>query len=351
MSIESTDVTLRKSATVNDTSANGGRMGVAVSVVTTNVKNNVWPDIPLAERIAGSEKYRKLFWHIAPVTTLAATDCLVFLENYKPGDDSVVLMVAATLNAGQVDTQADAVDYTRFYGCAPLDANSSTGATSIDVMVEPGNASGGHEIFKNGDLIRISNKTTLDAAPGSEELLRLAATGGVSWNGNVATLTFAVSGPSCGPLVGTYTTAEGTRVASLHEAGTVEPLMQNWVESGTGTFDEVTYPPIGTSKGSVDDSWTLTFTSSTNYSVTGAVSGSVGSGSVSSDFSPTNTDAGAAYFTIPLLGWGGTWTSGDTVTFDTRPSAIGFWLKRTVPAGAASHVSAPVVPAIIFQSA
>jgi hypothetical protein len=44
----------------------------------------------------------------------------------------------------------------------------------------------------------------------------------------------------------------------------------------------------------------------------------------------------APYFTLNTLGWGGTWTSGNTVSFKTHPAAVPIWLRRTVPASAAS---------------
>ncbi|MBF0213055.1 MAG: hypothetical protein HQM00_05745 [Magnetococcales bacterium] len=347
MAIINTDLTVRKSVTVNDTTSNGGKMGLAASVVTTGSKNNVWPDIPEAERVAGSTRWRKLFIRIAPAVTTLASETRVFLEKHTPGDDTIVLAWAGNRNDSQTDTQAEADDYTTFFGGGDLDANASAGASSITVEVEPGNASSGHAIFHNGDLIRISNKASQSAETGTEEFLRLHASTGVSWSGNVATLTFA-SGVT---LENAYTTSEGTRVQSVIEVGDVQPTITGWTESGSGTFNEATYPVTGSSKGTVEDTWTLTFTSATAFTVTGAATGSVGSGNISGDFSPTNTDASAPYFTISLLGWGGTWTTGDTVSWSTHPSAFGIWLKRVVPAGAASTSADTATLAMACQSA
>ena len=73
-----------------------------------------------------------------------------------------------------------------------------------------------------------------------------------------------------------------------------------------------------------------------DFAVAGDTLGSVGSGNIASNFAPTNPDFGAPYFTLPSAIWGGAWASGETFTFQTHPAALPLWLKRVVPAGAAS---------------
>ncbi|MBF0273478.1 MAG: hypothetical protein HQL98_15625 [Magnetococcales bacterium] len=343
MAILDTDLKLKKSVAVHDGDGNGGRMGGAAAEVTTGVKNNMLPDIPHAERMGGFTRYRKFFVHVAPASNLALAEASLCIERHTPGDD-VVVMMAGT----QTDLQVDAATYTRHYGCAPLNANVSSGATSITVNVEPGNgAGGGREIFKSGDQIRITNRATIDSVTGSEEVVRLADTGGVGWSGTVATLTLA-SGQS---LANAYVAAD-TRVSSLLESGDVAATVSGWGESSVaGTFDETLHPVVASNRGTILQTWTVTFTSATAYGVTGNTIGSVGAGATTANFSPTNTDQSAPYFTLPSAGFGGTWAAGETLTFTTHPATIPFWLKHVGPAGANSYSGNAVTVAVFGQSA
>lgn len=107
-----------------------------------------------------------------------------------------------------------------------------------------------------------------------------------------------------------------------------------WTETSTsGTYDEATYPVLLDNQGTVEDTWTITFTSGSAFTCAGSNEGSVTSGSTGSDFSPVNSATGTEYFTVSSSGWGGTWASGDTVTFSTHPAHRGLWFKEYVPAG------------------
>lgn len=88
--------------------------------------------------------------------------------------------------------------------------------------------------------------------------------------------------------------------------------------AGTGFFDEDD-EPIELVGGDVFDDWTLTFTSPTEFTAVGVVSGDVGSGNTSSDFEPNNPDEGAGYFLIFKEGWTGVWAADDTFRFRTTP--------------------------------
>ncbi|MBF0180714.1 MAG: hypothetical protein HQM03_11895 [Magnetococcales bacterium] len=343
MAIQTSEIKWYKSTIVNDTSGNGGPM--SATEIPDGVKNNVWPDVPQAERGAGSVKYRKTFIKIANDDDLTLLSARVFVETHTPGDDSVVLMAGT-----QSDTQSDATGYTRCYGAGDLDANVLAGDASIAVNVESGNASGASAIFQNGDLIRIADKTSVDAVAGNAEFLRLAASGGVTWNGNKATLTFA-----SGVVAGYAYQASATRVASVLEAGDIKTSFTNWQKSSaSGTYDTTGYPLVGDNIGAIEQTWTITFTSATQYTCAGESVGTVGSGTIGSGaFAPVNPDFGKPYFTLVNTSppWGGTWTSGDSITFKSHPAAVAVWERRTVPAGANSRSGNKVVVAISGESA
>lgn len=88
--------------------------------------------------------------------------------------------------------------------------------------------------------------------------------------------------------------------------------------------------------GTAEQTWTLTFTDATNFTVVGDTIGSVGSGSRSADFAPSNGAVSKPYFTLRTAGWGGTWAAGNTIVWQTHPNAIPIWETRVVPASAAS---------------
>lgn len=74
---------------------------------------------------------------------------------------------------------------------------------------------------------------------------------------------------------------------------------------------------VAAGAGVVDDIWTVVFSSATAYDVYGLVSGDVGNGTISVDFSPDN--GGNPYFTIPggSPHFTGTWATGDIYVFST----------------------------------
>ncbi|MBF0583501.1 MAG: hypothetical protein HQL80_04610 [Magnetococcales bacterium] len=216
MSIVASELKLHAAAVTNDTTANGG--AISGTEIIGGMKNNIWPDVSQAERTAGSVKYRKLFIKVVNAASLALTNARIFIETPTPGDDSIVLMAGTP-----TDTQAEADDYTRFYGAGNLDANISAGVSTLAVNVENGNAATGANIFRDGDLIRVSDKATVDAASGNTEFVRLASSNAVSWTGNKATLTLA-SGVT---LANAYT-ASSTRVASVLEVASIADAQAVW---------------------------------------------------------------------------------------------------------------------------
>ncbi|MBF0628681.1 MAG: hypothetical protein HQL91_10750 [Magnetococcales bacterium] len=342
MAIQSSEIQWYLPQTVHDGPGNGGPL--SARAIPDGVKNNVWPDVSQSERETGSTKYRKTFIKIANDDDLALIAPRIFIETQTPGDDSVVLMAGT-----QTDTQIDALDYTRFYGAGTLDSSLASGDATFDVNVEPGNEGSGHAIFQDGDLIRISDKTSVNAIDGHTEFLRLAASNAVSWNGTLATLTLEE-----GVTVGFDYAALETRVASVLETADIAATISDWHESSlAGTYDESQYPVLGDNIGTIEQNWTLTFTSATQFTCAGHSVGSVGTGSIYNTFAPVNPDFDQPYFTLAggAPPWGGTWAAGQTITWTTHPAAVALWEKRTVPAGANSRSGNKVVVAISGESA
>ena len=321
MSITAEELKYYQAAAVNDTTSNGGVM--SANAIADGVKNNIFPDVSQAERTAGVTRYRKLFYKVASIDDLALINPRVFIEKHTQGEDRVLIFPGT-----QTDTQND-IGAPDLYGAGQLKTDVTVGASSCVVITEDGTDT----IFRNGDLIRISDMNGVDDVSGNEEWIRLDDTSGVSWNGDEATLSFEAGVTLANPYV-----AANTRVTSVIEPSDIGTSLIAWTEtSASGTYDESTYPVILNNIGTVEQNWTLTFTDAINYTVVGDTLGSVGSGSIGGgDFYPDNADFSEPYFTLEDLGWAGTWANGDTITFSTHPAAFPAWLKLMVPPGAAS---------------
>jgi hypothetical protein len=344
MAIQSSELKYYQPTTINDTTSNGGRM--TITEIADGVKNNIWPDVPQGERVNGSTKYRKAFIKVANDDDIILIDPRIFVETHTPGDDRVLIFPGS-----QTDVQGDITGSERLYGSGSLDVDVLAGDTTIDVNTE----SQADGIFQNGDLVRISDKDSVNDANGSVELLLLDPSTGVTWSGDKATLTFA-----SGVTLANGFSAANTKISSVIEPANIEGSWDSWSGStAAGTYDgsspatpPTTNIPVLDSIGSVEQTWTITFSDAVNFSCVGDTLGTVGSGSIGGgDFTPNNADYSKPYFTLPDTGWGGTWANGETITFRTHPAAVAIWEKRVVPPGANSLSANKVIIAITGESA
>ena len=315
MTILQTELEYYKSNVVSSSATNGGRMSANQAI--SGVVNNVWPHVLQAERLTGSTLFRKLFLKVSNDNDETLLSSTVWNDLPTAADDWVVLFVAT-----QRDTEAGITGTERIYGAGNLNTDVTAGGSTIIVDVDDATIVG---IFADGDTIRITDMPDPDSPTGNEELLTI--TGVPSVVGTVITITVT------GTLANAYTTASGTRIMSLLDAGDINCSVDSWVEtSGSGTYDEVTNPLVTDNIGTVDETWTLTFTDATNFTVVGDSLGSVGSGTTGADFAPVNADFAKPYMTLEFAGWAGAWANGDTIVFETHPASFAFWLKREVPA-------------------
>jgi len=308
--MENTDLVLYKSAVVSDVGANGGRM--SSTIVTSNVLNNMFPNITQTERTSGKTRYRKFFFKNKNSANETASTSRFWVSKRSNGGD--YFRIKAGTN---IDTQADSTAYTDWLGTGYLTVAINPDDTSFTVAFDA--ATGVY----NGSVIRLSDSS------GGEEFLTIAAIGGVTWLGNTATIV-TTSGAQ-----GTYPATEYGIVCGVVDLTSIIASADTIVKTSvSGTYDDTTYPFLISNIGSVEDTWTLTFTSATAFTVTGTNTGSLGSGTRSSTFSPVNPNVGTGdyYFSIRASGFGGTFAIGDTITFSTHHSAKSIWIKEVAPA-------------------
>lgn len=107
--------------------------------------------------------------------------------------------------------------------------------------------------------------------------------------------------------------------------------------AGTGAtaqFNNIDYPIEVLNNGAVTERWRINFTAPTTFQVIGENLGVIATGTTSADCSPSNQLTGQPYFVIRALGWGGGWSAGNQLRFNTTSAAAPIWIARTVLPGA-----------------
>ena len=104
--------------------------------------------------------------------------------------------------------------------------------------------------------------------------------------------------------------------------------------AATGTFNAVANPIQVANSGALDERWAVVFNSSTTFNVIGEHVGVIATGNTSADCAPLNPASGTPYFTIPALGWGLGWSTGNVMRFNTVGAYFPVWVVRTIQQGA-----------------
>ncbi len=107
--------------------------------------------------------------------------------------------------------------------------------------------------------------------------------------------------------------------------------------AATATFNSTLYPIAVTNQGAITERWLVRFTSATAFEILGENVGTIAVGNVNTYCAPINPTTNVPYFTIPALGWGSGWATGNVVRFNTVGAMFPVWVIRTV------HPSTPTV--------
>lgn len=103
--------------------------------------------------------------------------------------------------------------------------------------------------------------------------------------------------------------------------------------AATPTFNNVAYPIAVTNRGALTERWIVRFTGSTSFEVIGEHVGVIAVGNTSTNCAPNNPATGVPYFTIPALGWGTGWATGNVLRFNTIGAGFPVWVVRTIQQG------------------
>ena len=318
------DLKLFKSSVISDLDTNGGYL--SYNQVVSDVLNNVFPNVTYSERTNGVKRYRKLFLKNANSANELLSNAHVGIVNPSLADDIYYIF-----SGTQSDTQADVKDGatgdpvagTKLLGGGTLVSDVNVGATVINVLFEDSTYD-----IASGDKVLITNK--LDpAGTGVEEYATVSS---VTWSGNEASITLAQG------INGSYVATDPTYVCVMLSLGDIQASYTiDSTTTSAGTYDDSGNPILVDNQGTIDEIWTITFTSATTFACTASINNITSNGDVASSFTINNPNTVTPYFTIQSGFWTGTWAAGDTLTFSTISSSKGFWLLEDVPNGASTY--------------
>lgn len=137
----------------------------------------------------------------------------------------------------------------------------------------------------------------------------------------------------------------GTKVSSLMRLGDLQGRVQGgfaqqawtgvWSDAVIGgtplaDFNDTGHPIVTTNAGAIEERWAVIFTNTTTFRCFGESIGEITGGNVGADYAPTNPATGQPYFTIPALGWGLGWASGNVWRFNTKGANAPLWALRSI---------------------
>jgi len=319
-----TDVKLRKcEADTLVASTNGGR--ITGTTVSSNVIGATWPIVTPEQLTNGDETWRKRFLQIADDDDGTMLDFRVWLDIETPGDDYITMCLGTDTNFQSALTGSE-----NHVGTAPLKTAITAGGSTIVVTVPNAElkGNGAYDIFRVGEMVRLTKQSTPSTTETTAEFLTIAA-GGITENGNDITIVVEEA------IANDYALVDNPRLCSVLELGTVVPSFTEISYTGGANYDSVTYAPVLDNIGTFTQRLTFTFTDSSSFTVSGNSMGALPSGNKTTNYSPTNSQTGKPLLTLLASGWDGlTISAGNTFVLDIFGAQKAIWRRRKTPAGA-----------------
>lgn len=147
----------------------------------------------------------------------------------------------------------------------------------------------------------------------------------------------------------------GSLVSSALIMGDLKARVSHWFDQQTWTgvwsdtligsdasssYNTVQFPVEVTNRGALQERWRIVFTNVTTVSVIGETVGQIVTGhAIANLLAPINPATGVPYFSIDPAGWGGGWSAGNVVRFNTVAANYPVWVARTVLQGPASQAN------------
>ena len=318
--MQSNDIKFFKAINVTDTASNGGRMSYNEYTIAGG-NANILPDISPTERVSGITRLRKVFIANHNAANEIGFNPKIFLRAPTDAGNIVTLKKATA-----TDTQSNNAA-TRHYGACNVVGNSvAAGATSFQATIERSDINP----FVTGDTIVL---LMLDAGTGAVTEREYHSGVTITTAGTTVTVTLASGDQIAKNYSGKVTVAS----VIINDRSLTTEYKNTAVTSAGGSFNFNVNTLIGDNIGTYNDVITLTMTSATAFNATSLVFGSLGSGNISSDFSPINPSVSRPYFTLKAAGFTGVMATGDTLTFEMVAASFAVYFVDTVPAGISSY--------------
>lgn len=102
----------------------------------------------------------------------------------------------------------------------------------------------------------------------------------------------------------------------------------------TASFNAIDFPIAVTNRGAITERWAVIFSGTTLVRVVGEAVGQVLTNvSITGDIEAINPQTSVPYFSIPALAWGGGWSVGNVLRFNTAAAGGPAWAARTILQG------------------
>lgn len=320
------DIGFYKALDMTYSPTSGGRM--SNNPIVSNVLRSLFNDVDYSELQAGTNIKRKLFVKNSNTDNLGAHNPLLFLGR-APSTTAREFLILGT----QTNILSAVGASPRRYGCC----NISQAVTAGDTIVKVVTPSVSYNLFQVGDTVVITSRST-PAKVSSDPLetdvpLEVKKITAVSYSGDAATITVDSAFDNPYPLSRVNgSTTYYSRVAGCITQDVIRAKLAYTSKVSTaGTFDETL--SLADNTAAIQQTITLTFTSPVAYTAVGDTLGSLGTGSVSTNFSPVNPTLSRPYFLLAATSFGGVWAAGDTLTLTMTPAAIPLWAELLVPSG------------------
>jgi hypothetical protein len=101
----------------------------------------------------------------------------------------------------------------------------------------------------------------------------------------------------------------------------------------TASYDDVNHPIQVVDRDAITQRWALIFTSSTGGNIAGEGLGVIGTFSTAANVAPINDATSNPYFVLDHAGFGGGWSTGNAIRFNTVAAGFPIWFARCVQVG------------------
>lgn len=134
---------------------------------------------------------------------------------------------------------------------------------------------------------------------------------------------------------------QGDKFARVFGYADREAWLGSWSATFAGSpigdvsFNSIDHPITTTNRGAITERWACIFLNTTEVRVVGEHVGQVATNqAIAGVIAPTNPQhSPATYFSIPAAGWGGGWSAGDVLLFETQAAGAPTFIARSVQPG------------------